>query len=437
MKKNLLIVTLILFISIHQLCMGQIQSMGFVQRYVNPRTEYGFRDYVYRPQLKVLDDTLYACTNNGIYRKDLIEDGEWELYAFKNIPITEFVKNGDKLLAISTGTSDGTDSLLLLSSDNGHTCINFTSPHFLQYGSNYLFRMVQNPENRNCILVLHGLYGLSKSDDFGLTWRNLNESHFGDQNWYVGFHPLDTNTIFYSGEMMAFQGTYLKSSDAGETWSAYTHPGGDNCIHSFAFHPADPNILVYSGEGAMAKSTDKGETWTVTDLYDTGMYFYKVLFDEDDPVMLYASGLNGKYISQDSIWVYRSSDMGESWELAYQEYIEDCGGVFDMVKYKNLLIFYTRESGLFQLDLGTITSNSHIKTIELTVFPNPIQNRLCFETDLSVNHIEIIDQTGRVLQKTNIPNNERQIEISRLPAGIYLAVFHTKEMSVTKKIVVK
>ena len=439
MKKNLLIAMLMLCGCIHQLCLGQIQSMGFVQRYVNPRIEYGFKDYVYRPQLKVLDDTLYVCTNNGIYRKNLIEDGEWELYAFENIPITEFVKNGDRLLAISTGTSDGTDSLLLLSNDNGQTCINFTSSHFLQYGSNYLFRMVQNSDNRNCILVLHGMYGLSKSDDFGVTWMNLNENHFGDQNWYLGFHPLDANTIFYSGEMMALQGTYLKSSDVGETWSAYTHPGGDNCIHSFAFHPTNPDILVYSGEGTMAKSTDKGETWTVKDLYGTGMYFYKVLFDEDNPTMLYSSGLNGKYTSQDSIWVYRSTDMGDSWELAYKEYIEDNGGVFDMVKYQHLLIFYTRESGLFQLDLGAITSNSHIKSVEqhsLTVFLNPAQNRLHFNTDLSVNYIDIISLSGRMLQKTNINNNERQIDISHLHAGVYFAVFHTGELTVTKKIIV-
>ena len=440
MKKNLLIVMLMLYGSIHQFCLGQIQSMGFVQRYVNPRIEYGSKDYVYRPQLKVLGDTLYACTNNGIYRKNLIDDGDWELYAFENIPITEFVKNGDRLLAISTGTSDGTDSLLLLSNDNGQTCINFTSPHFLQYDSNYLFRMVQYPDDSNSILVLHALFGLSKSDDFGVTWKNLNETHFGTQNWYLGVHPLDANTIFYSGEMMAFQGTYLKSSDAGETWSAYTHPGGDNCIHSFAFHPTNPDILVYSGEGTMAKSTDKGETWTVKDLYDTDMYFYKVLFDENNPEIIYSSGINGKYTSQDSIWVYRSIDMGESWELAYQEYLnENCGGVFDMVKYQNQLIFYTRESGLFQLDLGTITSNTHIKSVgqrSLTVFPNPAQNRLHFDTDLLINHIEIISLSGQILQKTNINNNERQIDISHLHPGVYLAVFHTGELTVTKKIVV-
>jgi len=330
-----------------------IQSMGFVQRYINPRFE-GINDYMYRPQLKVLDDTLYVCTNNGIYRKNLDTNSEWELYAFENTPITEFVKNGNKLLAISTGTEERTDSLILLSNNNGQTFINFTSPHFLEYGGNVLNRLVQNPKNKNSVFVLYALYGVSKSDDFGLNWRRLTENNFGAQNWHLSVHPLDTNTIFCSGENMAFQGTCLKSSDGGETWSAYTHPDGDNCIHSIAYHPTNPDILVYSGEGTMGKSTDKGETWSVIDLHTSGMYFFKVLFDEENPSILYATGYNDHYglDAQNAIWVYRSTDMGNSWELAYNESLnESCGGVFDMVKYKNFLIFYTRENGLFQLSL--------------------------------------------------------------------------------------
>ena len=107
-----------------------------------------------------------------------------------------------------------------------------------------------------------------------------------------------------------------------------------------------------------------------------------------------------------------------------------------MVQYKNKLFLNTTVNGVAELDLGTTTGNASIKTGGLTVFPNPIQNRLYFETDLSVNRIEIISQTGRVLQKTNVPENEHQIDISRLPAGVYFAVFHTKELTVTKKIVV-
>lgn len=430
-----------LYISINQFCFGQFQSMGFVQRCINPREDVT-SEHVYRPRLKVLNDTLYVCTNNGIYIKNLVEDSEWELYAFENIPITEFVKNGNKLLAISTGTSDRTDSLLLLSNDNGQTFINFTSPHFLQYGSNYLHRIVQNPENNNSILVLHSAYGVSKSDDFGLSWTNLNQNNFGAQNWYLSFYPFDTTTIYYAGETMYFAGIIVKSSNSGDTWSNYIHPGGDNCVHSIAFHPTNPDILVYSGEGTIAKSTDKGETWDVIDvigLYNTGMYFYKILFDEENPAILYSSGRNGKYVSQDSIWIYRSTDMGSSWELAYKEKMnEDCKGVYDMVKYKDVLILYTWNSGLFKLHLeNTGVPNARIENQPLlTIFPNPIQDILRFETDIEINTVEIVDLTGRILQKTSISNNERKIDISRLNSGMYIAVFYANGLNIKKKICV-
>jgi len=83
------------------------------------------------------------------------------------------------------------------------------------------------------------------------------------QNWYVGFHPLDGNTMFHSGESMDFSGFIFRSADGGNSWSAYStfDDYGDNCVHSIAFHPTNPHILVYSGEGIIGKSTDKGETW--------------------------------------------------------------------------------------------------------------------------------------------------------------------------------
>jgi photosystem II stability/assembly factor-like uncharacterized protein len=267
------------------------------------------------------------------------------------------VKNGNKVLAISTGTEDGTDSLLLLSNDNGRTCMNITSPHFFEYGFNYLSRISQHPDNGNSILVLPANSEISRSNDFGLSWKNLNEYGLGFQNWYLDFHPLDTTTLFAAGEESFYAGTIKKSSDNGENWSS-TCSIHNNCIHSIAFHPTNPNILVFGGETVIGKSVDKGETWNVINLYSTRMYFCKVLFDEENPAILYSSGLNRKSdVVNDTVWVYRSTDMGNSWQLVYNENLnKDCGGVVDMVKYKDKLIFYTRNCGLFELDLGTNTS---------------------------------------------------------------------------------
>jgi hypothetical protein len=367
MMKNLLISILILFISINHLCFGQIQSMGF-----KPANEYFFMRMGI-PKLKLLDDNLYVCTQTGIYKKNLQSNADWELYAFENMPVIEFVKNGDKLLAITMYSAKdpqgndyvkwGTENLLLLSTDNGQTFIDFTSQHFIENGNNTIFRIAQNPENPNSIIALHARLGISKTFDFGENWGLLIGSILRPLE--LVFHSLDTTIFFHTGESMNFQGTIWKFSDNGDgtvTWKVYVQPTGSNCVHNIAFHPTNPDILVYGGEGFFGKSIDKGETWNALDYWNTGMYFYKTLFDERAPDTLYSTGFHGSGApTKDTIYVYRSTDMGDSWQLFHKEYVgeihgeylENCGFVIDMVKYKNKLFFYSLGGGLLKLQLDS------------------------------------------------------------------------------------
>jgi len=343
--------------------------------------------------------------------------------------------------------------LLYLSVDNGKTFENFTSPDLFQEDKdwgwicaacNTVMQIAQHPENKDTIaLITH--YGVSISEDFGETWRHVMERPWRGQDWHLGFHPLDGNTIFYTGEKMNFSGVIYKSSDGGDSWSEWDtfmqSPGGDDCVHSMAYHPTNPDIIVHSGEGWIRKSTDRGETWNTIDLRHTGMYFYKILFDNNSPEILYATGSKGGTLSGEIFHLYRSTDTGDSWHHVFEHNtnIEWGGEIHDIVQYKNKLFLYSVACGIVELDLGTKTGNIYIKNVEpfsLTVFPNPVQNSLYFDTDLEVNHIEIINLIGQVRQKTTVSNNERQIDISQLNAGVYFAVFHTKELTVTKKIVV-
>jgi hypothetical protein len=326
---------------------GKLNSMGFPQKVIPPLSEI-YNNY-YRPKLKLLDDVLYVCSNVGIYMKNLKENSDWELYAFDHIPINDFVKNNNKILAISTGSKNGENNLILLSNDNGKTYIDYTHSHFLEKaGFNYLSHISQNTEGNNSIIVSSDVLGISKSDDFGLSWDILYDYSLGTFGWYLGFHPYDSNTIFYSGENDLFRGVISKSYDGGETWSGWGS-SGDNCIHSFTFHPTNNDIIFFSGEGIIGKSIDKGETWNIIDLSSFGMYFFKILFDNENPDILYTTGTIS---AQNNITVYRSTDMGTNWELEYDRIIEtEHGFVFDMVKYKNKLILYTLNHGLLELEL--------------------------------------------------------------------------------------
>ncbi|MFR9166842.1 MAG: T9SS type A sorting domain-containing protein [Dysgonomonas sp.] len=429
-RITLIFLSLIYFCS---LSYGQIQPMGFTQKVVTP--DISWRKYV--PKLQLINDTLFVSSNTGVYMKNMKNNSDWLLYAFKDSPVIEFVRNGNQILANSMGAWNEQDSLLLFSSDKGKTFEDYTSSYFLKYNKNHLYRLHQNPKNPNSNLILSYI-GLTKSVDFGKNWICLNEQSIGVNINFVSYHPLDTTTIFYSGETDNLGGKILKSSDNGETWSYYMVPGGDNCVHHIAFHPTNPDILIFGGEEIIGKSTDKGVSWKNIDLIYSGMYFYKVLFDEYNPNIIYTSGSRGG--EGDTIFVYRSTDIGETWHLAYKETLNsDCGKVLDMVKYKNKLIFYTNDCGLFELDLETtpILSVQTTTMYDLTVYPNPVRNTLRFETAGAIRRIDIIDCLGRIIQKTVISDSEKSIDVSGLNSGIYFAVFQTDNQKIAKKICIK
>jgi photosystem II stability/assembly factor-like uncharacterized protein len=216
---------------------------------------------------------------------------------------------------------------------------------------------VQHPENPDVIILLTH-YGISISEDFGHSWRSILERYPGGQSLHFAFHPLDGNTIFYTGENLSFSGVIYRSPDGGNSWTVYDTSmldvGGDNCVHSIAYHPTNPDILVYGGEGKIGKSTDRGATWNVTDLYETAMYFFKALFDNDNPDILYATGGGGGESIYGEIFnLYRSTDMGNTWHHVFEKdtKIEWGGSVLDMVKYKNRLLIYSWGGGVVELEI--------------------------------------------------------------------------------------
>ena len=227
---------------------------------------------------------------------------------------------------------------------------------------------------------------------------------------------------------------YAEQENTENQGFVWTHTGFTEKIvfpnAMWMYHPklkiVDDKLYVSHNTGIFSKNLNEEDS-------------ARELFDRDNPEIIYATGGEGGSLNKEDFHLYRSTDTGDSWQHVFEHNTNVSGGgeVIDMVQYKNKLFLYTTVSGVAGLDLGTTTGNVSIKTGGLTVYPNPIQNRLYFDTDLAVDNIEIISQTGQVLQNTNVLNNERQIAISRLPAGVYLAVFHAKELSVTKKIIVK
>ena len=332
---------------------GKMVYLGLKDE-ANVRTAQTSLRVKYWPKTQIIDNFLYVPTINGIYRKDLtaLNNIDWELYAFEGMPISDFIKNEETVLAATALLSD--KNVLLLSTDDGLTYIDYTHRYFIDlygsmsYGKCIILRLAQNPHNRNIIMALHdGNPGVSLSADFGIGWELLNTTIGGYQDRFIDFNPHDVTNVFHTGETEFYQSFINATYDSGVTW-ATVDAFDSNCSHGIAFHPSNKNIMVAYGEGRITKSTDQGRTWTTTG--NIPLYVYKVIYDRNNPNILYASG--GYREMGEVIDIYRSTDGGDSWHIFYEEAIENFDGVMDIHLYNNKLIIYTLINGVYYLNLA-------------------------------------------------------------------------------------
>ncbi|KGO94662.1 T9SS type A sorting domain-containing protein [Flavobacterium subsaxonicum] len=427
MKKNFLFTILCTTITFG--CYAQLNYLGLKEELTPPPGQYAGG---LKPKIQVLDDYLYVPTYSGIYRKQLSgATANWELFAFGGQPVSDFVKNGDHILAITNKTSD---SLMLSSVDNGSTFTDFTPEHFFSMENfNRLYRISQNKQNPNSIIVLHLSYGLSKSTDFGETWTNLNDFTGGFQDRYADFHPSDSLTIYYGGETEIFSSYIQHTSDGGLTWNR-TDNTDNNCVHFIAADPDNPDLVLSASEGRITRSLDRGLTWEEPYWVDEYFYIYKILFEADGSGVIYAGGTINS--TNNAIVVFRSVDEGVSWQIAYEEDLEDNGGIRDMLQYEGQLIFLTGNEGIYTLDINLL--NTYIPAYKnFAVYPNPASSFLEYDGDSAVTTIIITDMHGRTV-RTETGNNQKQhkIDISGLSQGTYLVTFHFEKGQITKKIVI-
>jgi len=178
--------------------------------------------------------------------------------------------------------------------------------------------------------------GLWKTDDMGVTWRNVSDGFFktgsvgavavaeSDPNIvYVGMGEHAVRGVMTSGG----DGVY-KSTDAGKTWKKV---GLDLTQHiaRIVIHPKDPNIVYVAAQGALYskskergiyRSVDGGITWKNVLYADDKTGCAEISMDMNNPMILYAAmwehgRLPWKVISGGpGSGLYKSTDAGEHWE---------------------------------------------------------------------------------------------------------------------------
>jgi photosystem II stability/assembly factor-like uncharacterized protein len=109
-----------------------------------------------------------------------------------------------------------------------------------------------------------------------------------------------------------------RSDDGGATWRSVDLPprGRFQSRTVVAVDPADHTILFAAGEQGVYRSTDDGTTWTPLALpADTGTSVRAIAISPADRSLVYVSRASDDNTAT-TLWLLRSGDGGDTWEVA-------------------------------------------------------------------------------------------------------------------------
>ncbi|MDX2034133.1 MAG: glycosyl hydrolase [Blastocatellia bacterium] len=199
--------------------------------------------------------------------------------------------------------------------------------------------------------------GLWKTDDMGITWRNISDGYFKTGSvGAVAVAESDPNVVYVGMGEHAVRGVMThsgdgvyKSTDAGKTWKRM---GLEQTRHisRILIDPRNPNLVLVAAQGALYgnspqrgiyKSTDGGATWKNVLFVDDKTGAAELSMDMTNPRILYAAmweygRLPWKVISGGpGSGLYKSVDQGETWEKLKEGLPEEMGKMAIAVSRSN------------------------------------------------------------------------------------------------------
>ncbi|MGH7731999.1 MAG: WD40/YVTN/BNR-like repeat-containing protein [Candidatus Eiseniibacteriota bacterium] len=386
--------------------------------------------WVYR--LRAGDGFLYACTDDGLYRKPRsTPDSSWALLGFPGQRLNDILPLGSQewVVCRRLGIVPPDTISIYRTTDGGTTW----TPYQNGYGAS------RDPEVASLralpgqpgVWIATGA-GIEKSTDAGLSWHRVAEQ------CVVRFVDVAPNGVLWAGgETCVFSAIMFRSADLGESWelSDLAGPGeGDNSCYGTAFDPADPSVVLVGGEGRVFRTTNGGASWHTVTSPNPFYYIFGMASRAFPPLRLYAGGAG---FPMQNVVLYRSDDAGLTW----REIIHDSDARHGVT---GLLV----ESGPAADTIWVATANGVYRYVETDVAgvpplgprpaalrsrPNPFTAATTFAFTLAHRaHVRLDVFTVNGRRVATLADGEREggthlvpWEAGDLPSGLYLAVLRT------------
>ena len=264
------------------------------------------------------------------------------------------------------------------------------------------------PQDDNVYYVGYTGGGIAKTDDAGITWKNISDGFFKVGSiGEIAICETDPNVIYVGtgehavrGVMTSFGDGVYKSTDGGKTWK---NIGLEKTRHisEIAIHPTNPDVVLVGAQGSLHgpssdrgvyKSIDGGATWKKTLYVDENTGVSALNMDMSNPRILYAATWQHRRYpwkiesGGTGCAIWKSTDAGETWNKIIEGLPKEMGKIGVSVSRANPNRVYAiveaekSKAGLYRSDDGgkkwNLMSSDNLITARswyyMEVFADPV-----------------------------------------------------------------
>ncbi len=248
-------------------------------------------------------------------------------------------------------------------------------------------------------------------------WKKIelsDEVYITDMNFVSDdFILLSLGRESENGGLM--RGGVAITQDGGNSWKIDTS-GFNQRIHDIEY--LDKHIVAIGNRGDVFVSNDTGLTWAKKLNYPNINHLLKC---EKIGLDVFVAGgeidITGNYADA---YIFKSIDFGETWSIVFR--MDSIGTANFITKDNHNRLYFSTDDGSIFYAKESVSSTSSLPSENIIITPNPTSSS--FRINVTKDHgpcdILIKNLAGYVVMTASSMNSNDDIDISYLPAGVYL-----------------